>query len=198
MKKLSVRKEKWKYFKITGRLFYGMVIKTKGREQQTYVFGESVWQKTWILSLYLTDDDDQYEEITKEQADEMLGETDELYHKLEFICMEKLRKRNIPAPVLQSKNLEIRIIYVLYYMSKFNKPDMAELEKEGFPFGMLWVLGILMDNGRMENNEQMEAILNNTMAMLVKNEDIFQSGQKTERDRKIIEKKIRYDNLVRL
>lgn len=62
---------------------------------------------------------------------------------------------------------------------------------------MLRALKVLIDNGDLNNDSQMENILNNTLAMLAKSEDILQNGQNNERERVIIQKKIRHENLVR-
>ena len=62
---------------------------------------------------------------------------------------------------------------------------------------MLEALQVLIDNGNMENDLQMENIREDTLAMLAKSEDILQNGQKSERDKRIIEQKIKHDNLVR-
>lgn len=188
------------YFKLIDRLNYGMIVRVEGRQQYTYVFGESVWKKTAILTLYFMDKTgfyDKYEEITEEQAYETMKQTEELYHRLERICWDKLKKLNGLIPELRSKNREIRIIYLLYCINKIETIEIDELEKHQFTPRMLRALKVLIDNGDLNSDSQMENILNNTLAMLAKSEDILQNGQNNERETLIIHKKIKHDNLVR-
>lgn len=98
-----------------------MIVRAEGRQQYAYVFGESVWQKTAILTLYFLEKTgfyDKYEEITEEQAYETMKQTEELYHRLEIICWDKLKELNGSILELRSKNQEIKIIYLLYYINK--------------------------------------------------------------------------------
>ena len=139
---------------------------------------------------------DKYEEITEEQAYEVIKETDVLYHKLETICENMLKKVNGLIPETQTKDLEIRIIYLLYCVSKIVKINTKELREKGFTNRMIETLQVVIENGKMENDQQMEEIRDDTLAMLVKSEDIYQNGQKTERDRIIIEERIEYEDMV--
>lgn len=187
-----------KYFKLVDHINGGMIVRAEGREQYMYVYGESAWQRTGILLLYYTEDTvyyEKYEEITEEQAYEIIEQTYVLYHELEKICTNRLQKLNGLVPNIQTKNLEIKIIYLLYCISKIEKINVYELRSYGFTPRMLETLLLLIENGNMENDLQMEKILYNTLAMLVKSEDILQNGQKSERDKKIIEKKMRHDIL---
>ena len=109
------------YYKLVDRINYGKIVKADGRKQYTYVFGESIWEKTGIMLLYFTDRSgfhDAYEEITEKQAYEVIKQTDDLYHKLENIGRDMLSRLNVSIPDVQTKNLEIRIIYLLYCISK--------------------------------------------------------------------------------
>ena len=189
-----------RYYKLLDLYNYGMLIRTEGRKQGIYVYGESVWQKTGILSLYLMEKTglyDKYEEISEEQACEIIEQTNSLYHGLENRCIDRLKKLNGLIPDMQTKDLEIKIIYLLYCISKMEKIDFYDLKTYGFTPHMLETLQVLIDNGNIENDIQMENILENTLAMLAKSEDILQNGQKSERDKRIIEQKIKHDNLVR-
>lgn len=188
------------YYKLVDRINYGKIVKADGRKQYTYVFGESVWEKTGIMLLYFTDRSgfhDAYEEITEKQAYEVIKQTDALYHKLENIGRDMLSRLNVSISDMQTKNLEIRIIYLLYCISKIEKLDIDGLEADGFTTRMVRALKILIDNGDMETDQQMENIVNNTLAMLAKYEDIMQKGKKNERDNIIIEEKLKHDRLVR-
>ena len=138
-----------------------------------------------------------YEEVTEEQAYEMIKGTDALYHKLETSSMDKLKVLNGSVPDIQTKNLKIRIIYLLYCINKTEKIDIDRLKDDGFTTRMVRGLKKLIDNGDMETDQQMENIVSNTYAMLAKYEDIMQNGKKSERDNIIIEEKIKYDKLVR-
>ena len=71
------------------------------------------------------------------------------------------------------------------------------MEADGFTTRMVRALKILIDNGDMETAQQMENIVNNTLAMSAKYEDIMQKGKKNERDNIIIEEKLKHDRLVR-
>lgn len=188
------------YYKLVDRINYGKIVKADGRKQYTYVFGESIWEKTGIMLLYFTDRSgfhDAYEEITEKQAYEVIKQTDDLYHKLENIGRDMLSRLNVSIPDVQTKNLEIRIIYMLYCISKIGRIDIDGLEADGFTTRMVRALKILIDNGDMETDQQMENMLNNTLAMLAKYEDIMQKGKKNERDNIIIEEKLKHDRLVR-
>jgi len=186
------------YYKLLDRFNYGMIIREEGRCQYTYVYGESGWQKTGILLLYFMDTvfRDEYEIITEEQAYEVIRQTDGLYHKLETTSMDKLKILNGSIPDIQTNDLEIRIIYLLYCINKIEKLDIDGLKDDGFTNRMVRALKVLADNGDMETDQQMENIVNNTYAMLAKYEDVIQKGQKNERDKFIIEKKIQHDKLV--
>lgn len=188
------------YYKLVDRINYGKIVKADGRKQYTYVFGESIWEKTGIMLLYFTDRSgfhDAYEEITEKQAYEVIKQTDDLYHKLENIGRDMLSRLNVSIPDVQTKNLEIRIIYLLYCISKIERIDIDGLEADGFTTRMVRALKILIDNGDMETAQQMENIVNNTLAMSAKYEDIMQKGKKNERDNIIIEEKLKHDRLVR-
>ena len=80
------------YYKLLDRFNYGVIVKVEGKNQYTYVYGESSWQKTGILLLYFMDTvfRDEYEEVTEEQAYEVIKQTDALYRKLEIININKL------------------------------------------------------------------------------------------------------------
>lgn len=187
-----------RYFKLVDHINGGMVVRVEGREQYMYVYGESMWQRTGILLLYYTEDTVYYEknkEITEEQAYEIIEQTNIQYQGLEKICIDRLKKIKGLIPDVKTKDLEIKIIYLLYCISKIEKIDLDELKNYGFTPRMLRTLQLLIENGNMENDLQMENILYNTLAMLVKSEDILQNGQKSEREKKIIEKKMRHDNL---
>lgn len=188
------------YYKLVDRINFGKIIKADGKKQYTYVFGESVWEKTGIMLLYFTDRSgfhDAYEEITEEQAYEIIKQMDGLYHKLENISRDMLSRLKGSIPDMQTKNLEIRIIYLLYCIGKIEKLDINRLLIDGFTPRMLSALELLIDNGDMETDQQMENIVNNTLAMLAKYEDIIQNGKKNERDNIIIEEKLKHDRLVR-
>lgn len=188
------------YYKLLDRINSEMIVKTEGRKQYTYVFGESVWERTGIMLLYYTDRSDfhdAYEEITEEQAYEVIKQTDVLYHKLENIGKNMLSRLKGSIPDMQTKNLEIRIIYLLYCINKIKKLDIDGLKDDGFTNRMVRALKVLVDNRDMETDQQMENIVNNTYAMLAKYEDIMQNGKKSERDNIIIEEKIKHDKLVR-
>lgn len=189
-----------RYFKLVDRYNWGVLIRTEGRKQGIYVYGESIWQKTGILALYLMEKTglyDKYEEITEEQAYEIIEQTQVMYHRLEKICIDRLKKLSGLIPDMQTKDLEIKIIYLLYCISKIEKIDVNEWKNYGFTPRMLETLQVLIDNGNMENDLQMENILEDTLAMLAKSEDILQNGPKNERDKKIMEQKVKHDNLVR-
>ena len=225
-----------RYFKLIDSINYGMIIKTVGRKQYSYVFGEAVWQRTWLFTLYHWDKTgfaDKYEEITEEQAYEAIKKRNVLYHKLEAVSEDMLKKVNGLIPETQTKDLEIRIIYLLYCVSKIvkidteklqrkgflnriiralnipikngsmkndqqiqNILDTSELKNKGFPNRIIRALNILIENGAMENDQQMQNIIDSTFVLFVKSEDIYQNGQKTERDKAILEKKMRIDKLI--
>lgn len=187
------------YYKLMDRINYGKIVKAEGRKQYTYVFGESVWEKTGIMLLYYTDRSgfhDAYEEVTEEQAYEVIKQTDVLYHRLENISKDILSRLTGSIPDVQTKNLEIKIIYLLYCISRVEKIDINGLLNDGFTPRMLRALELLIDYGDMENDQEMENILSNTLAMLAKYEDIMQSGKANERDSIIIEEKLKHDKLV--
>lgn len=184
------------YYKLEDGTKFGMVVKTENKNQYEFVFGESVWQKTGILSLYFMEGN-RYEEVTEEQAYEVIKRTSALYHKLETTSMDKLKVLNCAIPDIQTKNLKIRIIYLLYCINKTEKIDIDRLKDDGFTTRMVRGLKKLIDNGDMETDQQMENIVSNTYAMLAKYEDIMQNGKKSERDNTIIEEKIKHDKLVR-
>lgn len=187
------------YYKLLDRFNYEMIVRAEGGNQYTYVYGESVWQKTGILLLYFMDTvfRDEYEIITEEQAYEVIKRTDALYHKLEAASMDKLKVLSGSIPDMQVNDIEIRIIYLLYCINKLETIDIDGLEADGFTTRMVRALKILNDNGDMETDQQMENIVSNTYAMLAKYEDIMRNGKKSERDNVIIEKKLKHDKLVR-
>lgn len=187
-----------RYFRLLSRLYYGSIARAEGRKHQTYIFGEGIWRKTVILTMHCTDDFGLYEEITEEQACEEIRKTEILYRGLETFCINALGRLGVPEQRMQTKDLEIRIIYMLYRMSKLTRIDIHTLEACGFHYRMLRALGILMENGEMKEDAQMEKIRSNTLVMLVKSEDIFQNGQKSENDRLIMEKKACYDDFLQL
>ena len=67
----------------------------------------------------------------------------------------------------------IKIIYLLYCISKKEKIDFYDLKTYGFTPHMLETLQVLIDNGNMENDIQKENKLENTLAMHAKGEDIL-------------------------
>lgn len=190
--------KRMRYFKLVDHINGGVIVRVEGREQFMYVYGESMWQRTGILLLYYTEDTvyyEKYKEITEEQAYEIIEQTNIQYHRLEKICIDKLKKISSLIPDVKTKDLEIKIIFLLYCISKIEKINIYELKNYGFTPRMLRTLQLLIENGSMEDDLQMENILYNTLAMLVKSEDILQNGQKNEREKKIIEKRMRHDNL---
>lgn len=193
-----------RYFKLLDQMNYGEIIKVEGRQQYTYIHGEGVWEKTGILLLYLTEEEtgfyEKYEEISEEQAFEALKQTDALYQKLETTAEERLKKMNGTVPEIHTKNMEIKIIYLLYCISRarrLKRIKIEELREDGFTQRMLVVLKVLMENGKLSNDCQLDNVIHDTFAMLVKYEDILQNGEKNKRDKFIIEKKLEHDNLVK-
>ena len=191
--------KKMRYFELVDHINGGMIVRVEGREQYMYVYGESMWQRTGILLLYYSEDTVYYEkfkEITEEQAYEIIEQTNVQYRGLEKICIDKLKKINGLIPDVKTKDLEIKIIFLLYCISKIEKINVYELKNYGFTSRMLRTLQLLIENSNMESDLQMENVLYNTLAMLVKSEYILQNGPKSDKEKRIIEKKIRYDNLL--
>ena len=185
-----------KYYKLNDGTQLGLIVKGENREEYEYVFGEAVWQKSALIPLYSGFDCD-YDEVTEEQAFEVIRQWDALYRKLETSIVDKLRALNSPIPDIQTKDLRIRLIYLMYCISKVEKVNVDGLKEDGFTNRMVRGLKALIDNGDMETDQQMEKILGNTYAMLAKYEDIMQNGKKSKRDDLIIEKKIRHYKVSR-
>ena len=95
---------------------------------------------------------EKYEEISEEQAYKALEQTEALYQKLETIDRDRLKNMTGAIPEIQTENMEIRIIYLLYcivWRRRIKKIKIDELRKEGFTQHMLRALKVLIENGEM-------------------------------------------------
>ena len=169
------------YFKLIDEINYDTVIKAEGKKQYRYVYGINEWRPTGILLLYHTEgtvEYEQYEKISYEEVCKIIERKKYEFEKLEQWCQKEI-KCMTRSPEMYNcfakpnfEDEEINIVAMLYYIHLCHDIDIKDLQKEGFTNRIIKSLKILIDNTNIEDNEQIENIIDDDCANMIKQQEL--------------------------
>lgn len=200
------------FYKLLDKLNYGEIIKKEAlNEEYQYSFGEEKWYRSSIMLFYRRPDNDEfgeYEEITEQEAEHILGEQRSRYNSLLELAVkvaEQAHKgqtdkggnsyiEHPKAVAAQVNNTEHKIVAYLHDVVEDTEITLDDLSEMGFTFRIVNSVRLLTKTKELTYEEYLKRLKADDNARHVKiadlrhNLDISRIPEPTEKDHKRLEK----------
>ncbi len=168
------------YIKLTDETNYEILIKAEGRKQYRYIYGVNEWKPSGLLLKYYTEgtaEYDKFEEISYEETCAIIEKKSAEMEYLRKKCEQMITKTNklneyecFAHP--QFDDQEINIVAMLYYLYLVENLNINNLSQEGFTKRIIRSLEVLICNPDITNQVQLNNIISNNSASIIKEFEI--------------------------